>query len=255
MARDYSNFIYDKTGGFIFAYVPKVACTNWKSLLRFMAGKADWLDSKLAHDKAGGGLHYLDLKGGDVELLSDPGIPKYTMVRDPYSRVLSAYLNKVESRLPLKPRTPREDHFDAVVCDIDAFRLKNLAEERFPKIDFEVFLRWLWDGCSRYVKDEHWTSQTVLLRQPGLSFDFVGRFENLDVDARKILNMMRCDEQFPSQKEVNFASMGTQTKLDNYYTCATQQLVNQIFGDDFKNFAYQPYYRSREPRQTDSDRL
>ncbi len=106
MAKDYSNFIYDKTGGFIFAYVPKVACTNWKSLLRYMAGQADWLDSKLVHDKAGGGLHYLDLNGGDVDLLSDPGIPKYTMVRDPYSRVLSAYLNKVESRLPLKSKTP-----------------------------------------------------------------------------------------------------------------------------------------------------
>lgn len=49
---NYKNFIYDEARGFVFAYVPKVACTNWKSLLRFMAGEKDWLDNRRAHDKA-----------------------------------------------------------------------------------------------------------------------------------------------------------------------------------------------------------
>ena len=73
----YKNFIYMEDRGFLFAYVPKVACTNWKSLLRYMSGKEDWLDNKLAHDKALGGLRYLDLNGEDAEILLDPSIRKY----------------------------------------------------------------------------------------------------------------------------------------------------------------------------------
>lgn len=241
MKRDYRNLIYDKTGGVIFAYVPKVACTNWKSILRYMAGEADWLNNRLAHDRAVAGLHYLDLNSRDADLLSDPNVPKYTMVRDPYSRALSAYLNKVETHLPPKPETPGEHHFDAVVRHIDAYRSKELTGDRFPKIEFEVFLRWLWDGRSHYTKDEHWTPQTILLRQPGLSFDFVGRFENMAEDARKILELMGCDKQFPSQSDVNFLSMGTQSKLDKYYTYAARKLVTQIFDDDFHNFNYKSY--------------
>ena len=48
MPPTYRNFIYNAERGFVFAYVPKVACTNWKSLLRYMAGHDDWLDNKLS---------------------------------------------------------------------------------------------------------------------------------------------------------------------------------------------------------------
>ena len=78
MAMAYRNFIYNEERGFIFAYVPKVACTNWKSVMRYLAGFPDYLDNRLAHDKVNGGLRYLDLSGTDLALLSDRGISKYT---------------------------------------------------------------------------------------------------------------------------------------------------------------------------------
>ncbi|WP_337660038.1 sulfotransferase family protein [Anderseniella sp. Alg231-50] len=238
MAIIHRNFIYNEDSEIIFAYVPKVACTNWKSLLRYMAGHQDWLNQKLVHDKVAGGLRYLDLTGADADLLSCPNIRKYAMVRDPYSRVLSAYLNKVESRLAPRIEAPFEDHFHTVVRDIDAFRRKKLGARQFPRIDFEVFLRWLQQGGSVYTQDEHWTSQSVLLHQPEVSFDFIGRFENLAVDAARILKEIGCDREFPSQKDVGFAATGAQSKLDQYYNATTRQLVNDIFAKDFENFAY-----------------
>ena len=234
---NYRNFIYMEDQGFIFAYVPKVACTNWKSVLRCMAGHEDWLDNKLAHDKVNGGLRYLDLEGPDAELLSRPDIKKYTMVRDPYTRVLSAYLNKIEQRLPPKPEG-EGDHFDKIVRDIDAFRRSVLGSDRYPSITFEVFLLWLRDSGSWFTKDEHWAPQTKLLRQPDVDFDIVGRFENLTEDAPQILKAMGCRQQFPSQAQLNFPPTAAESKVSYYFKDGTRRLSEQVCSRDFEIFGY-----------------
>jgi len=238
MAPVYKNFIYNEKHGFIFAYVPKVACTNWKSLLRYMAGHEDWLDNKLAHDKERGGLRYLDLETADAALLNNPTIKKYAMVRDPYSRILSAYLNKVENHLPVKPDG---EHFDKVVRDIDAFRRNNLDNEKYPEISLEVFLLWLRDSGSWFIHDEHWAPQVTLLHQPGVKFDIMGRFESLTADSSRILKAMGCDKSFPSQKDVKFAPTDAKDKVDRYFTPACYRLVNQIYAQDFKYLSYNVY--------------
>ena len=255
MAPNYKNFIYMEQHGFIFAYVPKVACTNWKSLLRYMAGHEDWLDNKLAHDKVQGGLRYLDLEGPDAALLEDLGIRKYAMVRDPYSRILSAYLNKVEYRLPVKLKAPGEDHFDMVVREIDRFRREELGEASYPEITFEVFLRWLMDSGSPFADDEHWAPQAVLLRQPGVDFDILGRFESLNEDSSCILEAMGCDQHFPSQKDVKFAPTGAQFKVDRYFTQTTYTLVEEIMSSDFEAFDYDRVKTvvDARPKMMDSD--
>lgn len=240
MTPTYRNFIYNEARGFIFAYVPKVACTNWKSLLRYMAGHEDWLDSKLAHDKVNGGLRYLDLDGPDAALLSNPEIRKYAMVRDPYSRTLSAYLNKVEHRLPLKPKAKGENHFDLVLREIDRFRWEDLGEDAYPEITFEVFLHWLKESICPFTEDEHWTTQSLLLRQPDVLFDIIGRFESLPEDSARILEAMGCSQRFPSQEDVRFLPTNAQSKLDRYLTPETAALIEEIFAEDFAIFKF-PY--------------
>lgn len=244
MCAIYKNFIYMEKHGFIFAYVPKVACTNWKSLMRYMAGHKDWLDNKLAHDKQKGGLRYLDLNGPDKALLDDPEIKKFAMVRDPYSRILSAYLNKIESRLPLGPFEEGEDHFTAVTRKIESYRQETLGSSNYPSVNLEVFLRWLineagiLDRAGYMRADEHWASQTKLLRQPDVHFDVVGRFEAIAEDAPRLLHAMGCDQPFPTQKDVKFAPTKAAEKQNAYFTPVTRELVAQHFADDFSQFGY-----------------
>jgi len=245
MQTTYKNFIYNAEHGFIFAYVPKVACTNWKSLLRYMAGHDNWLDNRLAHDKQNGGLHYIDLNGPEAALLQDTSIRKYAMVRDPYSRVLSAYLNKIESNLPVTPEPVLgEDHFSKVTREIDRYRREVLGAGEFPKVTFEVFLHWLHnaaqvrDGKAHLRADEHWAPQNVLLLQPEVTFDILGRFENLQEDALRILRAMGCDQDFPTQKDVKFAPTQATGKMKKYYTPVCYALASEIYCDDFK----QPFY-------------
>lgn len=237
MLLTYRNFIFDEKNGFIFAYVPKVACTNWKSILRYMAGYIDYLDNRLAHDKLKGGLRYLDLNGPDLNLLSDPDIRKYTFVRDPYSRSLSGYLNKIQSNLPIDENT-EASHWVKITKAVEEFRLLTLDPNAHPEISFEVFLLWLRDGKSHFRNDEHWQSQTVLLRWPTVLFDFVGRFENLNVDADLLLKAIGCDISFPTQKEVKFAATGANDLLDEYLSKTCRSLIDEIFAADFRNFKY-----------------
>ena len=82
--QTHRNFIFNEERGFIFAFVPKVACTNWKSLLRLMAGHADWLDKRLAHDVANGGLRYLDPTGPEAALLQDPALRGLKLIAEPW---------------------------------------------------------------------------------------------------------------------------------------------------------------------------
>lgn len=238
MSMEYTNFIYNAERRVIFAYIPKVACTNWKAVMRYLAGHKNYLDNRLAHDKVNGGLHYLDLSGPERALLSDPGIRKFTVVRDPYSRALSGYLNKVAHRLPVKPPAEGEDHFDKVLRQIDAFRAEKFDASTHPVVDFEVFLTFLRDSGSPFRNDEHWQKQSILLRWPEVKFDYIGRFENLNRDAPVILKEMGCDIPFPSQRDVRFKPTDATAQLARYFGPRTIRLVDEIFADDFNNFGY-----------------
>lgn len=236
----YRNFIFEPRRRFLFAYVPKVGCTNWKSVLRHLAGHDDYLNPRLAHDRANGGLRYLDLsEGPDRALLRNPEVPKYAFVRDPYSRTLSAYLNKIASRLPLQPASDTDDHFTRVTRAIDGFRQRKLDTAAHPEVSFEVFLLWLRASLSPWCDDEHWQKQSALLRWRGVEYSFVGRFERLAEEAPLLLEKMGATIPFPSQRDVKFAPTNATDRQDAFYTPRARRLVNKLYAPDFANFGYE----------------
>lgn len=251
MGEQYYNFIYNAQKQVIFAYVPKVACSNWKCVMRYLEGHGNYLDTQYAHNRKTSGLTYLDQMANKAEILRDTRVKKFACVRDPYSRILSAYLNKIEERLPFLAASEtvdpfnRVDPFNLVVGDIEKFRTATLAQSEFPKITFEVFLRWLKAGYSRYTEDEHWAAQSDLLCAAEVRFDIIGRFETLAADARSILEQMGCAIEFPSQKQIKFAPTSAQQKIAQYYTGNCRALVEKIFADDFKYFDYSLQLQSR----------
>jgi Sulfotransferase family len=232
------NYIFVEPNNFIFAFVPKVACTNWKSVLRYLMGHKDYLDNQLAHDRKRGGLRYLDLDGPDLAILQDAGIRKFTFVRDPYTRALSGYLNKVEKRLAMVNAPENGDHFLKVTKEIDRFRQEKLDMARYPATNFEVFLLFLLQSGSYLRNDEHWQTQTALLGWPHVAFDFIGRFERLEDDARTLLGLMGCDIPFPTHAEVRFPATGATDKLATYLTSDCAGLIEEIYAEDFKNLNY-----------------
>lgn len=83
----------------VFFTVPKVGTTVFKQLFRRMMGIQNWTstDGELPHNPKSNGLKYLyDYTLATAnEMLTSPNWTRAIFVRDPESRVLSAYLDKV----------------------------------------------------------------------------------------------------------------------------------------------------------------
>lgn len=230
----YSNFILLEQRKFAFGYVPKVACTNWKCLFRLMNGADDWLSPRLAHDRQLSGLTILNPDHpGDREKLFSADAALYAMVRNPYSRILSAYLNKVMPRIESGAGS-KVDTFQDPVAKIRKWSRRH----GFESLDFRVFLLWLKHSGEAFTENEHFATQTSLLRTSNLHFDYIGRMENISSDARNLLDRMGCSEPFPSQQDVNFPPNHAGRKLGRYYGATEISLVRDIYKQDFEEFQY-----------------
>ena len=236
-ARANRNFIYVPAYNIIFAYVPKVACTNWKCLMRRLSGFEDWLDTTKAHDKKASGLFRFDPKDGNHELFHRPGVKVFTMVRDPRTRAMSAYLNKIHPSVAELQKSGGQGATRSTL-EIEKFRKKCLSKSAHPEISFEVFLLWLRDSMNRRTFNEHWLPQVKLLRHGGVSFDLVGRFENIAEDSRRILDAIGTDIAFPTQSELKFPPTGAQSKFAKHSTPECEELLQEIYRADIEAYGY-----------------
>lgn len=223
---------------FIFVYNPKVACTNWKCLLRYIAGNVDnYLDASIAHNKELSGLICLSDVTNPMVILSSRKIKKYSFVRDPYTRILSAYLNKVEPYVEgIRGEHDDNSYFYKIYQYINDYRLNVLPEEK--TVNIFCFLHWINNVNDAHTKNEHWMPQTDLLRVGEIEYDFIGRFENLDEDAKFLLQEMGCDVAFPSQSKIHFAPTDASDKVRRYFGSREARLVNEIYEQDFTLFGY-----------------
>ena len=230
------NFIYLQKQNIIFAYVPKVACTNWKCIFRYLEGHKDYLDNQLAHDRKNSGLIYLSECQNKDELLADKGIKKLSFVRSPKSRILSAYRNKIEPYALGARDTDIENDFWAKVYSIIHTEIHQGNSQE--KVSFYDFLIWLESSTHSYVKNEHWLPQYQLVSPDKIDYDFIGRFEDIEEDAKILLNKLDCDITFPSQKDVRFPGTGASQLVENYFTEEISLLVERLYQKDFEFFSY-----------------
>lgn len=134
---------------------------------------------------------------------------KFTVVRNPYSRVLSAYLNKVV-RFP----------------------------QRCGEISFAQFLQRLAEEPRFLYSNAHWVPQADLLLIPAEEFDVIGKVESLDRDLAEIKQRIRpgVADQITSAGP---PPTGAAKKLRRYYSDDSLiALVADIYRDDFATFGY-----------------
>lgn len=233
-------FILGPENRYLFAFVPKSACTNWKCVLRHEHGLEDYLNPRLAHDVKNGGLPYLSMEENPWQYLRDPAVRKFASVRNPYTRALSAYLNKVEPFTRGGGSEQLRKGFTKIYESIELFRSQCLPEK--PEVDFECFLTWL--DMARagdpFARNLHWTPQTQIIGNGQVDFEFIARFENLGSDAPELLRRIGSTIDFPSQKQVKFPPTEANKKTRSYYTPRAVDLVRRIYGADFDYLGYDP---------------
>ncbi len=235
MYTKYHEFIYLPGVKAIYCSIPKVACTNWKALFRRVSGAPDWSDGPLAHDRDRSGLCYLDSlpEAHAKALLADSGIFRFVFVRNPFDRLLSAYLNKFVVCKKWGGDWPVwREH---VIRAREKSGCPNDDGERdFTFAEFVQYLEDLEDG----EMNEHWAPQAALSCIDEVRFDFVGHFESLSADAENVLKRLNIELPFPSPQDVKFSPTGAREKLAEYYDDMLLARVRRRYHKDFTAFGY-----------------
>ena len=143
---------------------------------------------------------------------------KFTFVRDPYTRVLAAFLDKIQ-------RNENEKR-NAVN--------KFLGRPNGADVSFEQFLAYLENGGIDH--NAHWARQVDLIPVPILALDFIGKMESLSLDLPHVLTRIfgrRIDA-------CSVTSHSTQaTRGHAYWTPDLRGRVYKIYEPDFAAFGYQ----------------
>ncbi|KAJ8903886.1 hypothetical protein NDN08_000419 [Rhodosorus marinus] len=236
LAQSYAGrIIVSEKHKFIFCPVPKVANSNWKYLIRKIEGAKDYMDLTLAHDQDTSGLRYLsDYSPEEVEyLLYKSGYHKFVFVRDPYTRLLSAYMDKLVNKYESK-----EEYriWLGKLYDWKHVRESDFINDARPS--FQAFV----DELLKQDPDrmnEHWMPQAYVCGFGEVPYDFVGRFENIERDASRVLQKIGAqDEDFPSQEQIGFAATGSSQLVDEFYTLDIMLKARILYDVDFTILGY-----------------
>lgn len=190
--------------GFFFNRIPKSANST---VSVFLAGNSGV--PSVPGDLVGNWAKYAfpkpsELNPEQLEQLED--CFKFTFVRNPYTRVLSAYLDKVKTgkKIPALP-------------------------------DFYSFCKYL-DGGGLHA-NAHWAPQSSLLLLPLHRFDFIGRMESLAQDMSVVGERLgfeaAADDVRAGPKATNADKL-----LAEHLDERSRLILNRLYARDFEAFGY-----------------
>jgi hypothetical protein len=216
--RERVNWLVHFAPGLDLVYVQnnKAACTTIKrSLLESLIPPEEITESSLNTRREGPfATHLLDCDRATIaDILARP---IFTVVRNPYVRILSAYLDK------LKPGSRVRMWF----CR--RFSIKDLA-----RISFLDFLTCIASQHPRRI-DAHFAPQYVVTLAHHVDYDFVGSVEQMD-DVAAYLRRNHLSFITNREHATKAASF-----LEEHYCERTEALVREIYAEDFCMFGYTP---------------
>lgn len=219
---------------YAYAFTPKAGCTTLKRILTDaeFGEEQPYVEQEDVHYREF--LPFLKMmQVGDPKVfLARPDIFTFCFVRNPYTRLLSAYLDKIVGK---------KGQHQAV--------LQALGQSDHP--DYEIsFAEFVKVVCAQSIEeqDQHWRVQYYMTYQAGIRYDFVGRFERLNEDIEKVLGQLGLEKYFTaalrgSKQQKAYGQQhatGADQKISQYYTPQLQTMVYQKFEIDFEYFRYSP---------------
>lgn len=212
---------------FVYVENPKVASTT---TLRLLAEKEDAIAAaKMSnpHDKANSPL--LNLRDFALEKQSDllfsEDYFRFTMLRNPYSRLLSAYISKIERNLK-----PKLEILSVINAQNDPHAL-----DITQQVSFEEFVDVV-ASMDDLEMNPRWKPQAIQTLFEDVSYDAVVYFEDLKAGLSDVWSRIYGESLGDLLPSSNTTSATSQ--LGTYYTQRTAQLVQDRFARDFELFGY-----------------
>ncbi|CAK6432364.1 unnamed protein product [Pipistrellus nathusii] len=216
---------------FLYCYVPKVACSNWKRVLKVLAGALDSVDARLKMDHRSDLVFLADLRPEEARYRLQHYF-KFLFVRDPAERLLSAYRNKFGEIREYQQRYGAEI--------VKRYRPGAGPSPAGDDVTFPEFLRYLVDEDPERM-NEHWMPVYHLCQPCAVRYDFVGSYERLEADANRVLEWVRAPPhvRFPARQA--WYRPASRESL-HYHLCSVpRSLLQDLLPKyilDFSLFAY-----------------
>lgn len=218
---------------YVYVDNPKTGCSSLKSALvelefRGMRSDVDCYDWTVFHDPLKSPLKRLadlDAKAPLTYLVTED-YKFVTFVRNPYTRVLSCYRDKV-----LKNRQQKR-----IILRLMGYSGEDIEQP----ISFDDFVKAIIRQTD-YEMNPHWRVQTSQTLYGILEYSFVGRFERYQEDYLSLFRDLGVpDAEIPPVRHLNRTREGVREGCVSYYTDELQELVYRRYQKDFENFGY-PY--------------
>ena len=210
---------------------PKTGCSSLKSALvqlemKNIQSQIDHYDWRVFHDRSQSPLTRLnDLRQPtSLSALQREGYQFITMVRNPYTRLISCYRDKILGNSIQKYQV-----------------LDTLGKSGHPiesEVTFAEFVQAV-SIQSDWEMNPHWRVQSSHILFDTLDYSFIGRFEEYEQDFIEVFRAIGiADDDIPEHRHLNRTKKGKTENCDAFYTRELQEAVYQRYRPDFDNFGY-----------------
>jgi Sulfotransferase family len=210
-----------KKRSFLYYETPKAACSTIKRTLQLLEADARENVPSDVHDKAHSPLAGALSSGWSYEdLFLSPNLFRFAFVRNPYSRALSCYLEKIvadsSERSRLQPR---------------------LGFNQQVPISFAEFLCAI-ERIDDRERDVHFRSQATLLNDRQVNYDYIGRFEEFDRDFTRVLGLIGIEDGKNAITSIRHHRVDAHLRVRGFFGPSEQALARSIYQQDFLRYAY-----------------
>lgn len=221
---DYLTHISDARR-FVYVETPKVACTTIKRALQIIENNGSTAGlSDNVHDRHVSPLQKLSSSDFEVkEIYTSGDLFRFCFVRDPFTRIVSAYLDKlVINNWERKRRLPTLGYKPTASISLKTF-LKTIRAQKPENMDI------------------HWMPQAVLLRPDTVFYDVIGRFETFQVHFEKVISKIE-PSFLAGNSDFDFSKhkTGANSKAIELIGSEEADLIRELYAKDFEIFDYSP---------------
>ncbi len=207
----------------VFVEVPKAGCTVVKRVMQHSEhGGEPYERPASVHDRATSPLGAPIRDGFDLDEVfgADGAYFRFGFVRNPYSRALSGYLEKIAGAQWLRD-----------------LRLPKLGFRADQDVSFVAFLRRVAEQAPRDM-DIHWAPQHHLLSLDKVRYGFLGRFESFHDDLVAVVEHLGLSAPDGLLTTVSPHTTNARDKIAAYFDADAVALVREIYREDFDRLGY-----------------
>ncbi|XP_072022737.1 LOW QUALITY PROTEIN: carbohydrate sulfotransferase 13-like [Amphiura filiformis] len=211
MLSDYEKYhgtlLVDDKHKILHCNTPKVAGTSWKRVLNVLTGQTNSTSQGTGYENVNIARNIRRLASytpSEIDHILKT-YTKFMFARHPFSRLLSAFNNKLA---PNSTDTRNRQIFRDAVGEVIQMAFHPCTNQRARRrkitceynITFHDFVRFLIDPRMEPFQNVHWKSNYELCKPCDIKYDIIGKYESLVEDANYVLKVTNVDHlvSFPS---------------------------------------------------------